>query len=111
MPGDNFWSDLLAAAGDEPIEAVVIGAEGGTEWDDDEERNRGVPADRKFVVITADEAELWLSYNYDTGYGGADCHAVYVWTATKVIFVAEYDGSTRVTSLPRNPTPCHPGMA
>jgi len=42
---------------------------------------------------------------YDAGYGGEDCHPIYAWTDSRVIFVSCYDGSTQVESIPRNPMP------
>ena len=54
------------------------------------------------------EARNKLDYEYDSGYGGADCHAVYAWTKNYVLFVSIYDGATEVEALPRDPTPCFP---
>lgn len=32
-----------------------------------------------------------------------DCHDILVYTSTSVIYVHEYDGSTTLRSIPRNP--------
>lgn len=103
----NFWAEILEVAGDEAIEAVVIGD---ADWGRDDS-NRAVPADRKFIVITPDEAAQLLTYEHDDGFGWPDCHAVYAWTATRVLFVSEYDGSTTIDDMPRNPGPCTPRMS
>lgn len=101
----TFAEQLEVAAGAEEIEAVVIGHIG---WHDDDDLGR--PAPYKEVVLLWPDARESLNYEYDSGYGGVDCHAVYCWTASKVIFVSQYDGSTCVTSVPRNPTPGLPEM-
>lgn len=56
------------------------------------------------------DAKKWLDYDFNDGFGLGDCHAVYVWTNERIFFVREYDGSTRLGWLPRNPTdivPCY----
>lgn len=54
-------------------------------------------------LMTWKRAAPLLDYDFDDGYGGADCHPVYVWTETQVICVHEYDGATWLVSIPRNP--------
>jgi hypothetical protein len=61
-------------------------------------------------VLTWEQARPMLDYSYDTGYGGADCHAVWVWTPTRVLFVVQYDGSTGLESVPRAPVAGLPDM-
>lgn len=94
---ENFWDDILAAAKGEPIEAVVIG---GGLYDDDP---RSLSDKRLGLVFDAETAKTLLNYRYDSGFGGADCHRIYAYTANRVLLVSEYDGSTRVMSVPRNP--------
>lgn len=101
----TFWQDILAATKDEQIEAVVIGEMG---WDGYHEEGKEVS--RKGEILSATEAHERLSYEYDRGYGAPDCHSVYVWTEKRVVFVSQYDGSTGLCSLPRNPTAEMPGM-
>ena len=59
-------------------------------------------------VMPWSEAKAILDYEYDNGYGGADCHPVFAWTETKIITVTEYDGATGPTWFPRNPTDVTP---
>lgn len=59
-------------------------------------------------VLPWSEARSYLDYDYDSGFGGTDCHAVYAWTETRVLFAHEYDGATSVNWVPRNPEPCEP---
>ena len=61
-------------------------------------------------VYSWQEVRPLLDYEYDHGFGGTDCHAITAWTADKVLFVVEYDGSTWVASVPRNPITHVPAM-
>lgn len=92
----------------EPVEAVVIGRhyndpyrESGTS------AFNGAPIGK---VMSWAEAEPFLKYEFDSGYGGADCHPVFVWTPTRVLFVTEYDGATGLSSVPRHPVACQPSF-
>ena len=93
---------ILDEAGEEKIEGVVLGAKGWGDLDDDEHPKR--------VVLSWDEAQPWIGYDFHDGYGEPDCHAFTAWTATKVIGVSQYDGSTRPFSMPRHPTVHTPKM-
>lgn len=94
-------------AGDEPIIACVIG-DYGWGWADSEE-NVAVK-DVKGKVVSWDEAKKYLDYEFDNGYGGENCHAVFAWTENWMIFISQYDGSTRCNTIPRNPVDCIPHM-
>ncbi len=98
---ENFANDIEEAAAGEKIEAIVIGKIG---WavDEDEDR-RGISKELRNRVLAWEVARPLLDYEYDGGFGGSDCHAIYAWTATHVLSVHEYDGSTRVIAVPRNP--------
>lgn len=54
-------------------------------------------------TISWEIAAPLLDYPYYSGYGSMDCHNIVAWTETQVIYIHEYDGSTSVCSLPRNP--------
>ncbi len=100
----NFAEDIERAAKGEEIEAIVVTHSRDTfeeEWS---------PEDFKepYLVRTWQEVKPRLDYEYDTGFGGADCHAIFAWTPTRIVFVTEYDGATSVTSLPRNPVEGRP---
>lgn len=89
----NFLFDILDAAGDEEIIGIkFLNARG---YDND------IPFDGELVSFQ--EAVSVLDYTYDTGYGGQDCHSIYAWTPTRILFVGEYDGSTWIEWRPRNP--------
>lgn len=113
----NFLADIRGELADEPVDAVVIGDHGGG-WRDAPDRDgylepgeaRYIAPEKRGVVLDWSEAEPLLDYEYDSGYGGADCHPVWIWTPTRVLFVSTYDGSTAVESVPRNPSPGGPYM-
>jgi hypothetical protein len=92
--------EIEAAAEGEPILSVVIG-----KYDD-----REIPTELLNRPLTWEKARPLLDYEYDHGYGGNDCHPIYAWTASWIIFIHECDGSTDVGAFPRNPVVCEPGF-
>ena len=106
MANLKHW--LLEEADGEPIEGVVIGEMG---WGD--YASKDVPnyeAIPKGQLLTWDEAQDYLNYEFSSGYGAPQCNAVYAWTASKVIAIGQYDGATWPYSIPRNPTDVMPEM-
>jgi hypothetical protein len=103
MSVTTFAEDIEEAVGGDAcnILACVIGTVGFSYYDDDPEK--GAPV-RRGVLLSWDEARPMLDYKFDAGFGGQDCHNVWVWTPDRVLFVAEYDGATSVEGVPRNPT-------
>jgi hypothetical protein len=102
----KFAEGILEAANGQPIEAIVIGPYGG--WRDDE---HGVPNLLLGAILTWDEAKPMLDYEWDTSFGGAQCHPIYAWTASRVLWVHEYDGSTGMAWAPRNPESGVPALS
>lgn len=98
----TFAEAIEAAAGGEPILAAVV-----KEWPD-YYSPKAVAVETPNQAVPWEMARPWLDYTWNDGFGSADCHAVYVWTASKLLAVGEYDGSTRVVSLPRDPTNIEP---
>ncbi|MHA2427436.1 MAG: hypothetical protein ACXADB_05365 [Candidatus Hermodarchaeia archaeon] len=90
----TFAQDIEKAAGGERIIKIVVSAH------------------KKFEkygkMLSWDEARPLLDYHYDKGYGCEDCHAIYAWTTNRIIVVHEYDGSTGVYWIPRNPVNIDP---
>jgi hypothetical protein len=101
MSASNFAEDIEAAVGEEEIEAIVISPPSYFGGYGDKDRPSPV---RYGVALTWVEARPMLDYKYDDGFGLQDCDDVYVYTATRVLYVHEYDGSTRIAGLPRHPT-------
>ena len=103
----NLKNWLLNEAAGEDIEAVVIGQKGGVCFSFETDL---VPRDMQERILSWDEASPLLDYAFDNSYGSAGCSAVYAWTATRVIAISTYDGSTGVYSIPRNPAAVLPQM-
>jgi len=90
----NLVKWLEKAVGDEMIEGVVIGESRSYE------KRSEPPLGR---LLTWADAKPHLDYQFDDGFGGADCHPITAWTATRVFFVHEYDGATSIAWVPRHP--------
>lgn len=101
MRTENFKDDILEVAGNEKIEAIVIGKMDNYHSGYARTEKADAAAGN---VLTWDDAALLLDYEYDSGYGGVDCNAITAWTKTRVLFVAQYDGATWVSYVYRNPT-------
>lgn len=98
----NLKQWILDTADDEQIEAVVIGEMGLGNYGKMEVPDYDqIPIGK---LLTWDEAQKWLDYEFDTGY------AVYAWTKNKVIAIGQYDGATWPYSIPRNPIDVKPKM-
>ncbi len=90
--------ELAGGAG--KIRAVVIG--------DFNVEDRKIPECHTNCILEWYVARSHLDYNYGDGYGGEDCHPVYIWTKDLIIVVGRYDGSTWLREIPRNPQSCSP---
>lgn len=100
------WVDETANG--EPIEAVVLGEMG---WGDyGSEQVPTYATQKRGVILSWDEAAPMIDYTFDSGYGAPGCNALWAWTASRVIFVSTYDGSTNPSWVPRNPTAGEPDM-
>lgn len=99
---DTFADDILQAAGCEPILAIAVGPKRGISYlygDDRPDHDLGNEP------VDWERAKPVLSYTYNSGFGGQDCHDFWAWTPTRVLFVHEYDGATSIASAPRAPSP------
>jgi hypothetical protein len=98
---NTFADDILAETSGRPILAISLGSNrGGYSWD-----NSGPDHPLGSDPVSWAEALPYISYEYDSGFGGQDCHNFLAWTETHVLSIHEYDGSTCVISVPRNPLP------
>lgn len=70
-----------------------------------------IPGEIANKVTTWAIAAPLIDFEYDNGYGGADTFPVTAWTANRVIYVSEYDGSTGVTWVPRHPIDHEPSFS
>jgi hypothetical protein len=92
----NWADEFLLAAGKERIEGVVV--DGRDEPLDFEPQL--LPVD----VLTFEQARPLLENLPEN----ICAIRAYAWTATRVLFVHEYDSSFEIYSVPRNPTRCVP---
>jgi hypothetical protein len=99
----NFKDEILDVSDKEEIIGIVLGKR---DWPIEDE----TPDDKIGVVLSWDVALPLLDYKHNPGYGGVECHKITAWTATRVLFVSQYDGSTIVDSVPRHPVNHEPQM-
>jgi hypothetical protein len=78
----------------EPIEAMVVG-----KLDAYPYRDKPLPDEN--IILSRDAGLSKVDREYDNGFGGADCHPLYAWTASRVFYVHEYDGATDIEWAPR----------
>ena len=99
----SFLADIKEALWDEIPEAVKITSLIGS-FSFMGEDPRDIPI-KPFLNqnLSWEQAQPLLDYKYDPGYVGVDCHFLYIWTKDSVFYIHEYDGSTSVRSVPRNP--------
>lgn len=102
----NFKQDILQVAGNEPILAIAVSAYRSYYYE-----KSGTSSDHTLgsLPVPWSVAAPVLDYEYDDGYGGQDCHDIWAWTATRVLSIHEYDGSTCVIAVARNPENFAPG--
>ena len=81
----------------EPIEGVVVSGYSGI-----------IPDNLIGKPVCFGDVREYFDYEYDDGFGGAECHAIYLYTRNFIVFVSEYDGATSVDCIPRNPIECTP---
>jgi hypothetical protein len=99
----NFKQTILEAVADDTILAVKILPKD-ADYFPDEQLVRFIPGNRLAgSVISLEEALKALDYQYDDGFGSQDCHDIYMWSNDWVYYIHEYDGSTCIRSVPRNP--------
>lgn len=108
----DAYADLMDALEEgEVVAGVVFGAYGWDGYHEEEFLAQPIPADKRGVVLTLNEARpLMHGWSFYGGYGAPTAYATYIWTNKRVIWVTQYDGSTTLDSAPRNPVDCVPGM-
>jgi len=101
MPNEivTFREWLTNAGEGGPIEAVQFTEPCGW-YGPPEDEWRGIPLGQ---ILTAEQAEPWFQIPFNSGFGGQQCPNVSIWTRDRVYYVHEYDGSTRLHWIDRNP--------
>lgn len=101
MANARVWLEQAEQLHGERIEAIVVGKHDKAPW-------QSPAAQDENVLLSRDVGLAKIDAEYDNGYGGADCFPFYAWTASRVFFVAEYDGSTGLAWVPRHPVMLEP---
>lgn len=104
MSNIRHWLEAAEVKNGEIIEAIVVGKHDDAPWDSD-------PAADETVVLSREDGLKKLDQEYDSGYGCADCYPMWAWTKTRVYFIVEYDGSTRLGWVPRHPVGGEPNLS
>jgi hypothetical protein len=109
---DNLknWIEQFEERKGQTVQKIVIGQHYDDKYAYEEDHVDKAPPDMINKVLTREVGLTILDLDYDSGYGGADCFPFYAWTEDYVLFVAEYDGSTRLGRIPRNPIDVEPGF-
>jgi hypothetical protein len=104
----NLKEWIKEEAEGEKIEGVVIGEMGWGDYGKEDVPNYdNIP---KGKVLSWKEAQKFLDYEFHDGYGAPGCNSIYVWTSSYVLFIVQYDGSTEIEKIPRNPIDIMPYM-
>ena len=101
----NLINWINEMADGEEIEAIVFGEKDFASFAEDY-----TPHPLLNKVISFEEAEPILDYEFNDGYHTTGCHPITAWTKSWVIFISTYDSSTSPCRLPRNPTDFEPYM-
>jgi len=92
------------------IEAIVFGEWGYCGYG--EPKPSPVPKDKQGVILSeANATPMMKGWTFNGGYGSGKCYATYIWTNQRTLWVTTYDGSTYLSSAPRNPTSTMPEMS
>lgn len=110
MSNKNAYDELIEFLDDEEtVEGVVFGVFGWSGFDEPDEAK--IPENMRGIVLSIDQAKPFMKgWSFYGGHGAPMCYAITVWTNENVIFVSQYDGSTRLESVPRNPVDHDPEM-
>lgn len=108
--GKNAYREIIQVLEDgESIEAVCFGAWG---WDGyGEPEPPLIPKSAQGVLLAPDIARRYMQgWSFYSGFGAPECYATCIWTNQRVFWVMQYDGSTRLCHMPRNPKAATPEM-
>lgn len=95
----NMKEDILEDVKDELDTAIiVVTSDSGVS-----EQNRKFPKELINKPLMLKDVIDYFDYDFDSGYGSQECHEFNIWTKTEVLFIWEYDGSTHISAVQRNP--------
>jgi hypothetical protein len=105
MANLRTWLEEVEREYGEEILAMVVGPHYKRKWGERE------PLPDENVILSREAGLRKVDEEYNSGYGGADCYPLYAWTKSRVFFVGEYDGSTGLSWVPRDPVSIEPGFS
>jgi len=97
----NFKQDIIRVVDKDEIIAVKI--DKFQPWWKDTDNKYAPGNNCAGQIISYDLALALLDYEYDAGYGSQECHPILMWSKNYVYFIHEYDGSTSIDCIERNP--------
>lgn len=102
----NFKQDILEATAGEIIEAVVIlDLIKPYAWSYTRDiRDTDSLKATLTTPLSWEQAAPLLDYYYDTGFGARDCHLVVIYTDQAIHYIHEYDGSTELRCVLKDPS-------
>lgn len=110
MKQPNFKQDILFATAGEQIETVIIldllepNHFAYPEIYDRDPRDTDTLIASIKTPLTWEQAAPLLDYTYDDGFGSMDCHDVVIYTKDAIYYIHEYDGSTSIYNVLRDPS-------
>lgn len=104
MANIKDWIEQFEEKNNEKVVCIVVGLHYNDYYDEQDRR----PEDKRNVMLSRKEGLKLLDEEFDSGYGGADCFRMLAWTQNFVLKIYEYDGSTGLEAIPRNPLHCEP---
>ena len=93
----NMKEDILDSVGKKVNTAIIIvTSDSDVSYSKFPKELIGIPQKLKKVID-------YLDYDFDDGYGRQQCHDFFIYTKEEIFYIHEYDGSTYLCSIPRNP--------
>jgi len=108
---NNFLEDILEALRtceetEEDIQAVYLCEPRYDEYDlEYEDKTEVFPKEDFRQCHPWSYCRDKFNYEYYAGYGTVDYHIVVIYTTDTIYYIHEYDGSTKIRWISRNPTP------
>jgi len=99
----NAWEEIKNKLDkDEMLEHVVFGSWGS--FSDDAPTPEVPPNVMGCRLLPHEAKPFLLTFSFNGDYGTPECYATWIYTNKNVYWVTQYDGSTSLDSMPRNPT-------
>jgi len=98
----NAWEEIKDTLDkDEVLEHIVFGSWGG--FGDGTPTPEVPPSVMGRRLLPQEAKPFLLAFSFSCGYGSPECYATWIYTNKNVYWVTQYDGSTSLDFMPRNP--------